>query len=171
MVKTVDFFCKTMTAYELRVSDWNSDVSSADGEGAASDGEVRRLWWERVQPRACGLAPPPAKAGGGSQRQLPQGAATRERPPSARESRMRPALLALLVAAALSPSLAVAADETPKPKTTQELLDASQPSDWRALDPASTLYLELASGRVVVELAPDFAPEHAGNIRTLAHEG
>lgn len=84
---------------------------------------------------------------------------------------MRPALLALLVAAALSPSLAVAADETPKPKTTQELLDASQPSDWRALDPASTLYLELASGRVVVELAPDFAPEHAGNIRTLAHEG
>ncbi|MFC3717412.1 peptidylprolyl isomerase [Luteimonas soli] len=84
---------------------------------------------------------------------------------------MRPALLALLVAAALSPSLAVAADETPKPKTTQELLDASQPSDWRTLDPADTLYLELASGRVVVELAPDFAPEHVGNIRTLAHEG
>src|SRR3546814_20476869 len=63
------------------------------------------------------------------------------------------------------------ADETPKPKTTQELLDASQPSDWRALDPASTLYLELASGRVVVELAPDFAPGHVDNIRTLAHEG
>ncbi|MGN7724591.1 peptidylprolyl isomerase [Luteimonas sp. 22616] len=84
---------------------------------------------------------------------------------------MRPALLALLVAATLTPSLAVCADEAQKPKTTQELLDASQPADWRTLDPASTLYLELASGRVVIELAPDFAPEHVGNIRTLAHEG
>jgi cyclophilin family peptidyl-prolyl cis-trans isomerase len=84
---------------------------------------------------------------------------------------MRPALLALLVAAALSPSLVVRADEVPKPKTTQELLDASRPSDWRALDPGNTLYLELASGRVVIELAPDFAPEHVGNIRTFAHEG
>lgn len=84
---------------------------------------------------------------------------------------MRPALLALLVAATLTPSLAVCADEAQKPKTTQELLDASQPADWRTLDPASTLYLELASGRVVIELAPHFAPEHVGNIRTLAHEG
>ena len=84
---------------------------------------------------------------------------------------MRPALLALLVAATLTPSLAVCADEAQKPKTTQELLDASKPADWRTLDPASTLYLELASGRVVIELASDFAPEHVGNIRTLAHEG
>ena len=83
---------------------------------------------------------------------------------------MRPALLALLVAIAL-PSLALAADDAPKPKTTQELLDASQPADWRTLDPADTLYLELATGRVVIELAPDFAPEHVGNVRTLAHEG
>ncbi|MEG3191924.1 peptidylprolyl isomerase [Lysobacter sp. D1-1-M9] len=53
----------------------------------------------------------------------------------------------------------------------QEILDASGPSDWRAPDPADTLYLELDSGRVVIELAPDFAPEHVGNIRTLAREG
>lgn len=84
---------------------------------------------------------------------------------------MRPALLALLAAAALSPSQAAAADETPKSKTTQELLDASQPSDWRPLDPDNTIYLELATGRVVIELAPQFAPEHVSNIRTLAHEG
>ena len=83
---------------------------------------------------------------------------------------MRPVLLALLVAAAI-PSLAVSAEDAPKPKTTQELLDASKPSDWRTLDPANTLYLELADGRVVIELAPGFAPEHIGNIRTLAHEG
>src|SRR3546814_17209628 len=84
---------------------------------------------------------------------------------------MRPALLALLVAAALSPSLAVAADETPKPKTTKELLDASQPSASRALDPASTLSLELASGRVVVDLAPDFSPAHVGKLRALPPQG
>nr|WP_245156505.1 peptidylprolyl isomerase [Lysobacter solisilvae] len=53
----------------------------------------------------------------------------------------------------------------------QEILDATQPSDWRALDPANTLYLELESGRVVMELAPGFAPAHVANIRTLAKEG
>ena len=84
---------------------------------------------------------------------------------------MRPAPFALLVAAALTVPLAARAGEAPKPKTTQELLDASTPADWRTLDPANTLYLELASGRVVIELAPDFAPAHVGNIRTLAHEG
>jgi len=83
---------------------------------------------------------------------------------------MRPVLLALLVAAAV-PSFAVSADDAPKPKTTQELLDASKPSDWRSLDPANTIYLELSGGRVVIELAPGFAPGHVGNIRTLAHEG
>nr|WP_242108598.1 peptidylprolyl isomerase [Luteimonas aquatica] len=53
----------------------------------------------------------------------------------------------------------------------QELLDASQASDWRTLDPARTLYLDLDAGRVIIELAPDFAPEHVANIRTLAREG
>ena len=53
----------------------------------------------------------------------------------------------------------------------QELLETSSPSDWRTLDPANTLYLDLAAGRVVIELAPGFAPAHVGNIRTLAHEG
>ena len=67
---------------------------------------------------------------------------------------------------------AAAAAETPaKPKSMQEILDATQASDWRALDPANTLYLDLASGRVVIELAPGFAPAHVENIRTLAKEG
>ena len=30
--------------------------------------------------------------------------------------------------------------------------------------------MELATGRVIIELAPAFAPEHVGNIRTLARE-
>ena len=51
-----------------------------------------------------------------------------------------------------------------------EILSASQPSDWRPLDPENTLYLELASGRVVIELAPKFAPRHVAHIRALARE-
>jgi peptidylprolyl isomerase len=58
----------------------------------------------------------------------------------------------------------------PKPRTMQQVLDASQPSDWRALDPENTLYLDLPAGRVVIELAPAYAPLHAANLRTLARE-
>jgi peptidylprolyl isomerase len=55
-------------------------------------------------------------------------------------------------------------------KTMAEVLAASAPSDWRALDPERTLYVELSSGRVVIELAPQFAPRHVGNVQTLARE-
>ena len=77
-------------------------------------------------------------------------------------------LLALFAtgAAAQAPD----ADEAAKPKSAQEILDASPDAHWRALDPANTLYMELDAGRVVIELAPQFAPRHVGNIRTLARE-
>ncbi|HTT03523.1 MAG TPA: peptidylprolyl isomerase [Steroidobacteraceae bacterium] len=52
-----------------------------------------------------------------------------------------------------------------------EILAASKPSEWTALDPENTLYLELATGRVVIELAPRFAPLHVANIKTLVREG
>jgi peptidylprolyl isomerase len=48
---------------------------------------------------------------------------------------------------------------------------ASPPADWRPLDPQNTLYVELPEGRVVIELAPAFAPLHVGNIKTLARAG
>ena len=70
-------------------------------------------------------------------------------------------------AAALCAAVAAAAP----PKNTAELLAQSPASDWRALDPANTLYMELASGRVVIELAPHFAPASAQNIRVLAKAG
>src|ERR1700684_4580117 len=47
------------------------------------------------------------------------------------------------------------------------VLAASSPGDWRALDPENTLYMELAAGRVVIELAPQFAPRHVANIKAL----
>lgn len=58
-----------------------------------------------------------------------------------------------------------------KPKSTQELIDSALPSDWRTPDPDNLLYLEIAGGRVVIELAPDFAPAHVVNIRALAKGG
>jgi len=48
-----------------------------------------------------------------------------------------------------------------------DVLAASEPSDWRPLDPNNTLYVELPAGRVVIELAPRFAPLHVANIKTL----
>src|SRR5438552_5849138 len=66
---------------------------------------------------------------------------------------------------------AIAAD-TPKlePLTMAGVLARSKPADWRALEPENVLYAELASGRVVIELAPSFAPEHAANVKALARE-
>ncbi len=87
----------------------------------------------------------------------------------------RPALTALLSLALASacPGLLAAAepDTADKPRTTQQVLESAQPADWRTLEPANTLYMDLDAGRVVIELAPAFAPEHVGNIRTLASEG
>jgi peptidylprolyl isomerase len=54
-----------------------------------------------------------------------------------------------------------------RPPTAAEVLAASTPADWRTLDPQNTLYLELASGRVVMELAPQFAPNHVANVIAL----
>lgn len=86
-------------------------------------------------------------------------------------TRSHAALPVALLAALLATTSARAEDPPAKPKTTQELLDASQPSDWRTLDPQDTLYLDLAGGRAIIELAPAFAPEHVANIRTLAKQG
>jgi peptidylprolyl isomerase len=48
---------------------------------------------------------------------------------------------------------------------------ASSAADWRPLDAENTLYVELPTGRVVIELAPGFAPLHVANIKTLARAG
>jgi peptidylprolyl isomerase len=78
--------------------------------------------------------------------------------------------MTVLIALSMHASFAAGAPP-PKGKTMADVLAASKPSDWRALDPGNTLYLDLAAGgRVVIELAPTFAPLHAENIRTLARE-
>jgi peptidylprolyl isomerase len=52
-----------------------------------------------------------------------------------------------------------------------DILAASDPEEWRPLNPENTLYMELPGGRVVIELAPDFAPNHVANVKALAREG
>jgi peptidylprolyl isomerase len=83
-------------------------------------------------------------------------------------------MLALLALCAATATAAFAADSPTapagSPKTMTDVLAASKPSDWRALDPENTLYMELARGRVVIELAPRFAPNHVATIRALARE-
>jgi len=71
----------------------------------------------------------------------------------------------------LAPATTVIAADLPKRKPGMaEILAASKPSDWRAPDPENTLYIDLPTGRVVIELAPEFAPRHVANVKTLARE-
>jgi peptidylprolyl isomerase len=84
------------------------------------------------------------------------------------------ALAAVLLPGAPAPHAAAAAATAaaaPKALTTAEVLAASSPSDWRALDPQNTLYLELPAGRIIIEMAPVFAPNHVANVTALAREG
>jgi peptidylprolyl isomerase len=82
---------------------------------------------------------------------------------------LRPTLLAL--ALMLSPLPLLAADAPARYRSVQEILAASPDADWHVPAADNLLYMDLDAGRVIIELAPEFAPEHAGNIRTLAREG
>jgi peptidylprolyl isomerase len=79
-------------------------------------------------------------------------------------------LLAALGIVPGAPGASAADAPLVKPRTMADVIAASKPSDWRSLDPQNTLYLELAAGRVVIELAPAFAPRHVANIKALVHE-
>lgn len=71
-----------------------------------------------------------------------------------------------LAAAALS----LAAFAPAKPLGTAQVIEASSSSDWRRVDPANTLYMDVGGGTVIIELAPQFAPLHIDNIKTLVRE-
>ena len=84
-----------------------------------------------------------------------------------RRSQLMTALLATIAACATIANAAPATAAQPH-ATMQQVLATSKPSDWRALDPAQTLVMTLPQGRVVIELAPAFAPRHVANIEALA---
>jgi len=53
-----------------------------------------------------------------------------------------------------------------------EVVQNAPAEAWRAIDPDNLLVVELKEGgRVVIELAPDFAPVHVANVRAFARGG
>jgi peptidylprolyl isomerase len=83
---------------------------------------------------------------------------------------MKRAAFSSACAALATATFAIGGSNRENPPTTAQVLAAAQPSDWRRPDPADILYLELESGRVIIELASRFAPEHVANIRKLVAE-
>ena len=73
--------------------------------------------------------------------------------------------------------LAVAAVVTiaaapPKKLTPTDVVAASKPGEWRAIAAEDLLVIDLKSGkRIILQLAPRFAPVHVANIRALARSG
>ncbi len=55
------------------------------------------------------------------------------------------------------------------PPTPAEL--AAKPESVKGLDLENTLYLDLKTGRVVIKLRPDLAPNHVERIKKLTREG
>lgn len=98
---------------------------------------------------------------------------------------MRQTLLAALAASSLA-GCAADAEPTPGPAANARysfwrpapVVDAPDPNKvvqeapadaWRPVDPSSLLVIDLKEGgRVVIELAPDFAPVHIANVRAFA---
>jgi cyclophilin family peptidyl-prolyl cis-trans isomerase len=77
---------------------------------------------------------------------------------------------ALALSALLAAGAAFAADQAKPAPSMADVLKEAPASDWRALDPDNTLYMDLPAGRVVIEMAPAFAPNHVDNIRKLVRE-
>ena len=57
-----------------------------------------------------------------------------------------------------------------EPLTAANVMETLTSDDWRTPELENTLYLELDSGTVVIELAPAFAPTHVKNLRLLVRE-
>ena len=73
----------------------------------------------------------------------------------------------LFVLAGLRP--AVAEDSpAPEPPTMGSVLAATTAADWQAVDADDLLVMTVNGKQVLIELADDFAPRHADNIRKLA---
>ena len=81
----------------------------------------------------------------------------------------------LLPALALALALPAAAQDTPEPATPASVIAAAPASDWRPIDPADLLVMDLSPDRegkprrVVIQLMPPpYSQGWVGNIRTLA---
>src|SRR6185503_15933529 len=83
-------------------------------------------------------------------------------------------ILALLPVLLCLPALAdTPTSSPPKDKYTPsftQILAESKGAEWRRPDPENLLVMRLPSGRLVMELDPDYSPLHVANIKTLVRE-
>jgi peptidylprolyl isomerase len=52
-----------------------------------------------------------------------------------------------------------------------DVLAAARPADWRPIAQDRLFYLQTARGQVLIEVAPDFAPNHIDNVKRLIAAG
>ena len=78
--------------------------------------------------------------------------------------------IAVLLSACQQQPKEIGEQSTETPMSTSEVMEAATDADWRDLDQDNVIYMELESGLVIIELAPQFAPEHVANIKTLVKE-
>ncbi len=81
-------------------------------------------------------------------------------------------IAAAMQAAAPSPASSPAPPPPPAPRSPNDAIAAAAPADWADVDPADLLLFEFDGGRsVVVQLAPQFAPDHIDNIKKIVRAG
>ena len=77
-----------------------------------------------------------------------------------------------LLLAAAAVALIAAAPPKPNYATPTSVVAESKPGEWQAIPADDLMVIDLRDGRrVVIQLAPLFAPVHAANIRALARSG
>jgi peptidylprolyl isomerase len=81
-----------------------------------------------------------------------------------------PVVAALAISQAATPPAPTPSEPSHRQLTTADVIATSTAADWRLLEPQNTLYVEVPGGRVIIELAPEFAPHHVENIEALARE-
>ncbi|RMF13354.1 MAG: peptidylprolyl isomerase, partial [Alphaproteobacteria bacterium] len=60
----------------------------------------------------------------------------------------------------------------PTPSVAEETAASRfDPARWRAVDPENLLLMDLANGRVAIELVPAFAPRSVAQIKRLVRSG
>jgi len=86
---------------------------------------------------------------------------------------IRKSIFAVAVAAsALAVSaLAIAAARPPKPEPAPASPAAPTAADFRTPDPQNVMVIDTNKGRIIVEITPDVAPEHAERLRALTRQG
>jgi peptidylprolyl isomerase len=79
--------------------------------------------------------------------------------------------IALITCNAIIEAKAQAArSQTPAYQSYGDIIAKAPADAWRTPDPNNIIYMDLPSGRVVIELAPQLATETIANIRTLIRE-